>query len=74
MMKSKQDNNVTNLIGTVYVKNETGLSWLIRLSEVSDENQIGQLHDQLYKSSICQKRNWVIVIDRTECDLWQKQN
>ena len=28
--------------GTVYVENDTELSWLIKLSVVCDENQIGQ--------------------------------
>ena len=27
--KTKQDNNVTNCIGVVYVKNDTALSWPI---------------------------------------------
>lgn len=38
MMKMKQDNDVTILIGTVYVKNDTTLSWQIIFGANCDEN------------------------------------
>ena len=44
-MKTKQDNDMTNCIGAVYVENNIELSWLIRSGTVCDENHIGQLRD-----------------------------
>ena len=38
MMKTKQDNNVTNCIDAVYAQNETQLLYLIILGAVCDEN------------------------------------
>ena len=38
MMKTRQDNNVTDRIGVVYTKNETQLSLLMGSSEVYDKN------------------------------------
>ena len=40
-MKTRQDNHMTNLIGVVYAKNETKLSWLIGLSVIYVENNTG---------------------------------
>lgn len=37
MMKTRQDNNVTNRIDLVYAKNDTKLSGLIRPSVIYDE-------------------------------------
>lgn len=36
--KTKQDNNLTNCIGTVYIENDTELLWLIGPYVVCDEN------------------------------------
>ena len=47
MMKTRQDNDVIDYKGIVYVKNEVELSWLIELSAVYDENQTRQRHDWL---------------------------
>ena len=49
MMKTRQNNDVINRIGVVYIKNDTKLSWLIRLSVDCDENQIGLRCDWSYK-------------------------
>ena len=49
MMKTRQNNDVINRIGVVYIKNDTKLSWLIRLSVNCDENQIGLRCDWSYK-------------------------
>ena len=38
MMKTRQDNDMTNSIGVVYLKNKTELSWLIRPGIVCDKN------------------------------------
>ena len=46
MMKTKQDNNVTNRIDAVYAQNETQLLYLIILGAVCDENETGQRRDQ----------------------------
>ena len=45
VIKTKQDNDMTNCKGAVYAKNNIELSWLIGLGVDGDENQIGQLHD-----------------------------
>lgn len=37
-MKTREDNEVTDRTGTVYVKNDIELSWLIRPDVGSDEN------------------------------------
>ena len=39
MMKTKQDNNLIDHKGVVYLKNETELSWPIRLSAVCEETR-----------------------------------
>ena len=40
MIKTKQDNDVTDRIGVDYIKNNTDLSWLIGYGANCDENQI----------------------------------
>lgn len=47
IMKTKQNNDITDRTGTIYAKNDTELSWLIEPGVVYDENQIGQQHDWL---------------------------
>lgn len=42
MIKSKQDNDLTDRIGMVYTENETEMSLSIELGAVGDENQTGQ--------------------------------
>ena len=37
MMKTKQDNDVTNRTGVVYAKNETKFLWPIRSDAICDE-------------------------------------
>ena len=55
MMKTKQDNDVTNLIGVIYFRSDIELSCLIKPSVNRDENQIGQRRDWSYKCGIHQK-------------------
>ena len=38
MEKTREDNDVTNRTGVMYVKNDTELSWSIRSGTVCDEN------------------------------------
>ena len=38
MMKTRQDNDVTNCTGAIYVENETKLSWSIGRDAICDEN------------------------------------
>ena len=45
MMKTRQDNDMTNHIDTVYAKNDIELLWPIEPIVDCDKNQIGQLHD-----------------------------
>ena len=47
MMKARQDNDVINHIGVVYVESDIELSWSTRRGAVYDENQRGQQCDQL---------------------------
>lgn len=43
VIKTKQDNAMTNSIGAIYAKNETELLWPTdQLSVTRDKNQIGQ--------------------------------
>ena len=55
MVKTRQDNNLTNHTSTVYDENETELLRPIELGAVCDENQTGQQHDWLYKCDRLQK-------------------
>lgn len=48
-MKRAHDNDINDCIGVVYAENDTELSWPIRSDVVYDENQIGELHDELFK-------------------------
>lgn len=45
IMKTREDNNMTNRTSEVYVENDIELSCPIRIGVDSDENQIGQLCD-----------------------------
>ena len=44
-MKTRQDNNITDRIGMVYVETETEMLGNIWPKMISDENQIGQRYD-----------------------------
>ena len=72
MMKTKQDNNMTDRTSAVYTINEIELSWLIRPGVVTDENQIGQWCDQIYRCSLRWKRYWIVKTDWIGCWLWWK--
>ena len=58
MMKTIQDNDVTNHADVVYAKNDIELSWPIRSGADCDENQLRQLRDLLYRHGLYRKRNW----------------
>ena len=45
MMKTRQDNNMTDGISAFYIENDIELSWPIRLVIICDENQTGQKCD-----------------------------
>ena len=45
MIKTKQDNDVTDHIGMPYVESESEVLWLIRLGTVCDKNQTGKWCD-----------------------------
>lgn len=53
VMKTKQDNNVTDQTGALYVENDIELSWPIGPGAVYDEFQRGQRCDQSYKCGLC---------------------
>ena len=38
VMKTKQDNDMTDHVGAIYAKNDNEQSWLIRLSVACNEN------------------------------------
>ena len=63
VIKTRQDNDLIDHTGMVYVEKETELSWSMALGTVCDENLIGQRRDRSYTSGLCQKQNWTIVID-----------
>ena len=64
VMKTRQDNDMTDCIGAFYAKKDIELLWPIGLDAVCDEYQRGQWHDQSYRCSLHQKWYWTIVIDR----------
>ena len=66
--KNRYDNDVINCTGLFHAKTKTKLLGHIWPSAAGDENHTGQWHDWLYKCGLRQKRNWVIVTDRTRCD------
>lgn len=74
MMKTRQDNDVTNCTMVGYVENDTELLWLIGSGVEYDENKIGQLCDWLYKCGLSRKENWATMIQQTGYALWQKPN
>ena len=48
VIKTKQDNDVTDRIGVIHIENETDLLWWIRLGAIYDKNQKGHGHDRMY--------------------------
>ena len=46
IMKTGQDNNVTNHTWAVYADSVTELSWLIKADAVNHENDTGQQYDR----------------------------
>ena len=70
--KTILDNDVIDYIGAIHTKNEGELSGLIELGAIFNEKQTEQLRDRLYRSGLCWKQNWTVVIDRTECWPWRK--
>ena len=63
MTKTKQDNDMTDHMSLVYVENDIELLWPIKSGANSDENHIEQLCECLYRCGLCQKQNWVIMIN-----------
>ena len=58
VIKTKQDNAMTNSIGAIYAKNETELLWPTdQLSVTRDKNQIGQWRDWMNMCGLRQKLN-----------------
>ena len=41
VIKTRQDNNITDCIGSIYIKNEIELSWPVGPSAAHDENKMG---------------------------------
>ena len=72
MMKTKQDNELTDHTGMVYDKNYIELLGPIESVTIYDKKQTGQWCDQSYKCGICQKGNLTVVTDQTGCSLWWK--
>ena len=70
VIKTKQDNDMTDCISVVYVKTETELLGPIELGAVCYQNQTGQRHDRPYRCCLHWKQNWVVVINQIEWDLW----
>ena len=61
---------MNDYISVVYAKKDTELSWPIRLGVIHDENYKGQLHDELFRCDLHQKKNWAPMIIRTKFGLW----
>ena len=56
-MKTKQENDLIDSVGVLYVENNTKLLWWIGLGVDYDVNQIGELHDWSFGCSLHRKRN-----------------
>ena len=48
MMKTRKKNNLIDHTDTIYVENETKISWLIGLCSICDKNQRWQWYDWSY--------------------------
>ena len=70
-MKTKQDNEVTDLT-SANAKNETELSWPIRLGVIYDKNQTGEEHDRSYKCGIHWKLYFIVMTNKIGCGLCWK--
>ena len=57
MINTRQDNNMIDHIGVIYVRNDIELSWLIESGVDCDKNQIRQQRDWSYRYSLHQKQN-----------------
>lgn len=55
MIKIRYDNNVSDHTGTIYVENESKLSWPIGSGAINDKNQTRQLGDQSYNNGLHKK-------------------
>ena len=69
MIKTKQDNNITDHIGMVYADTETELSVPIWPTMIYDENHTEQQRDRLYRCGLHWKWNRVVITDQIECSL-----
>lgn len=52
VIKTRQDNNMIDRIGMIYVEDETKLLWLMGLGVIYYENQMGQWCDQSYRKTM----------------------
>ena len=66
MVKTRQDNDMSDSRGSIDAENDNELLWLIVSGVVCDKNQTEQWCDWPYKHGICQKRNWTFMTDRTD--------
>ena len=55
VMKTRQNNDVTNCTGTVYAENEIELSRSIKKGVDNDKIQLGQWRDWLYNCGLRKK-------------------
>ena len=72
VMKTRHDNDMIDRTGAVYTENDIELSWLIGLGVNCYGNLIGKQCVWSYKISLCQKWNWVVMIDQRGSSLWWK--
>ena len=73
MIKTSQDNIVTDHIGLVYVETKIELLGPIWRGAICDENQRRQWRNRLYKCDLRKKWYWIVVIEWVRCSLWQTQ-
>ena len=69
MTKTRQDNDVTNYIGVVYVETKIEQLRPIKSGVVCYKNRSRQRIDQPYKYGLHQNRNWTGMTDKTRCRL-----
>ena len=72
VMKTRQDNDMIDYRGAVYIENDIKLSWFIKLGAICDEHQTWQRRDRLYRCGLRQNWNYIVETYMTRCSLWWK--
>ena len=72
IMKTTQDNDVSDHTGVISIEYDIELSRPITLSVVYDEDEIRQQRDQLYMFALCRIWNWTVMTDLIGYSVWRR--